>query len=53
MSMSPVVVLGPGTVSDDVSKSSVKRVYKLCHHECTHLSLLYRSVGYGPLFHLT
>jgi len=30
-SMSPVVGIGPGTVGDDVPKSSAKSVYKLCH----------------------
>ena len=34
-SMSPVVGLGSGTVSDDVPKSSAKSVYKLCHRECS------------------
>ena len=54
-SMSPVVGLGPGTVSDDVPKSSAKSVYKLCHREYTHLSLflLCGSVEYGPLVHFT
>ena len=39
-SMSPVVGYGPGTVSDDVPKSNAKSVYKLCHRECPHISLL-------------
>ena len=43
--MSPVVGFGSGSMSDDVSRSSAERAYKLCHRGSLHLSLSSFFVG--------
>ena len=46
--VSPTAGFGPGTVSDDVPKSSAKSVYKLCHRGCPHPLLLFCVEALNP-----